>query len=71
MDVHHSSGVFNYAFFLLSNMPGWDTKTAFEVMVLANRLYWTEDSTFAAGQYPKTCLFPSFKNYSNHISLRE
>lgn len=46
IDVHHSSGVFNRAFYLLANTTGWDTKKAFEVMVRANQLYWTANTTF-------------------------
>ncbi|WP_171523426.1 M4 family metallopeptidase, partial [Acinetobacter baumannii] len=41
IDVHHSSGVYNRAFYLLANSPGWDTRKAFEVFVDANRYYWT------------------------------
>lgn len=46
MDVHYSSGVFNRAFYLLATTAGWNTRKAFEVMVDANRLYWTPNSTF-------------------------
>jgi len=46
MDVHHSSGVFNKAFYLLANKPGWNTKTAFDVMVDANRYEWIPSSDF-------------------------
>lgn len=49
MDVHLSSGVFNRAFYLLANSAGWNTRTAFEVMTLANQTYWTANSTFDAG----------------------
>ncbi|WP_343639354.1 M4 family metallopeptidase [Roseateles sp.] len=49
MDVHYSSGVYNRAFYLLANKPGWNTRKAFEVMVDANRLYWTANSTFNQG----------------------
>ena len=49
MDVHYSSGIFNKAFYLLTNnTPSWSIKKAFGVFVRANRLYWTENSTFAA-----------------------
>lgn len=46
MDVHHSSGVYNKAFYLLANKAGWNTRKAFEVFVDANRLSWTPSSTF-------------------------
>lgn len=49
MDVHHSSGVYNKAFYLLATKAGWNTRKAFEVMVDANRLYWTASSTFNQG----------------------
>lgn len=49
MDVHHSSGVYNYLFFLLANHPGWDTKKAFQIMVKANMDYWTPTTNFAEG----------------------
>lgn len=49
MDVHYSSGVYNRAFYLLATTPGWNTRKAFEVMVDANRLYWTANSTFNQG----------------------
>jgi pseudolysin len=49
VDVHHSSGVYNRAFYLLSRTPGWDTRKAFEVFVDANRFYWTETSDFGLG----------------------
>lgn len=46
MDVHHSSGVFNKAFCILSHKTGWNTKKAFEVMVEANRHYWSANANF-------------------------
>lgn len=49
LDVHHSSGVYNRAFHLLSRSAGWNTRKAFEVFVDANRFYWTETSGFDQG----------------------
>ncbi len=49
MDVHHSSGVFNKAFYLLANKSGWNTRKAFEIFTIANQIYWTSSSTFVAG----------------------
>ncbi|WP_456295223.1 M4 family metallopeptidase [Vibrio sp. AK197] len=46
IDVHHSSGVFNRAFYLLANKPNWDVRKGFEVFALANQLYWSADSNF-------------------------
>ncbi|WP_440056701.1 M4 family metallopeptidase (plasmid) [Pseudoalteromonas sp. T1lg65] len=44
MDVHHTSGVFNKAFYNLATTTGWDTKKAFIVMAKANQLYWTANT---------------------------
>ncbi|WP_205859080.1 M4 family metallopeptidase [Pleionea sediminis] len=49
MDVHFSSGVYNRAYYLLSNTEGWNPKTAFDVFVLANQAYWTPSETMAGG----------------------
>jgi vibriolysin len=49
IDVHHSSGVYNKAFYLLATTAGWNTQMAFQVMSLANQTYWTANSTFDAG----------------------
>ncbi|MEO8965621.1 MAG: M4 family metallopeptidase [Gammaproteobacteria bacterium] len=46
LDAHYSCGVFNKAFYLLSTSKDWTTKKAFDVMVLANKAYWTKTSTF-------------------------
>ncbi|GGI91268.1 hemagglutinin [Shewanella hanedai] len=49
MDVHYSSGVFNKAFYTLAHMDGWNTRTAFQVMVVANQVHWTANSKFWDG----------------------
>ena len=49
IDVHHSSGIFNKAFYLLSHRPGWDVRRAFHIFVIANKLYWRENTNFADG----------------------
>lgn len=46
IDVHYTSGVYNRLFYLIGNSPGWDVRKAFDVMVDANRYYWTEESTY-------------------------
>ena len=46
MDVHHSSGVYNKAFYLLATTSGWDTKKAFEVYTRANQNYWTANTNW-------------------------
>lgn len=49
LDVHYSSGVYNRAFYLLSNAPNWNVRKAFDVMVKANMHYWTSQVNFDKG----------------------
>ncbi|WP_255435243.1 M4 family metallopeptidase [Chitinimonas sp. BJB300] len=49
MDVHLSSGVYNKAFALLANKPGWDVRKAFTTFATANMLYWKPQSDFNEG----------------------
>ena len=49
IDVHHSSGVYNKAFYLLATKKGWDTRSAFDVFVQANRLYWGPNTNYNSG----------------------
>ncbi|CAM4172870.1 M4 family metallopeptidase [Pseudoalteromonas byunsanensis] len=49
IDVHYSSGVFNRAFYLLSNTNGWNVRKAFDLMVRANQQYWVASSNFEDG----------------------
>jgi pseudolysin len=49
LDVHFSSGVYNRAFYLLGTSANWNVKKAFDVMVQANRFYWTSNVTFNSG----------------------
>lgn len=49
LNVHNSSGVYNHFFYLLANTDGWNTRKAFDLMVEANRHYWTPDSNFSQG----------------------
>ncbi|MGX5202424.1 M4 family metallopeptidase [Aliikangiella sp. IMCC44632] len=46
MDVHHSSGVYNKAFYLLANKAGWNVQKAFKVFALANQQYWTASTNW-------------------------
>lgn len=46
LDVHYSSGVFNRAYFLLSNSPGWDPQQGFEVFAQANQFHWVPTSDY-------------------------
>ncbi|MCL1077425.1 peptidase M4 family protein [Parashewanella spongiae] len=49
LNVHHSSGVYNKAFYTLANTEGWDTQSAFETFATANQLYWNANSSFKDG----------------------
>ena len=49
MDVHYSSGVYNRFFYLFSNKPGFNTRSAFGVVLKANMDYWVPHSTFKDG----------------------
>ena len=46
LDVHYSSGVFNRMFYVMGTAEGWDARKAFDVMVQANRYYWTPTISF-------------------------
>ena len=47
IDVHLSSGVYNRAFYLICNEFGIDLQYAFEALLTANRVYWTENSDYS------------------------
>lgn len=49
IDVHHSSGIFNKAFYHLAMSPNWDIKKAFVAYATANQLYWQPNSNFQQG----------------------
>ena len=49
INIHHSSGLYNRAFYLLSNTPGWNLRKSFQSFAVANQMYWTRDSTFNTG----------------------
>jgi vibriolysin len=46
MDVHHSSGVYNKAFYNLATSAGWNTKKAFLVYSKANQKYWSANTNW-------------------------
>jgi Zn-dependent metalloprotease len=46
LGVHHSSGIFNKAFYLIATAPGWDTRKAFDIFVKANQENWTPNTDF-------------------------
>lgn len=49
IDPHHSSGVYNKAFYLLATTAGWNTQKAFQAFARANRDYWTANVSFNQG----------------------
>jgi Zn-dependent metalloprotease len=49
MDVHHSSGIFNKAFYLIATSSGWNTQMAFDIFVKANMDYWVPSTNFQQG----------------------
>jgi len=49
MDVHHTSGVYNKAFYILANKDNWDTRKAFEAFAHANMLYWSANTGYDEG----------------------
>lgn len=46
IDVHHSSGVYNRVYALLSQKAGWDAKKSFLMFAKANQKYWTRNTNF-------------------------
>lgn len=53
-NVHHSSGIFNRMFYVMSTAPEWGTndealRKAFNVMVKANQHYWGKYNDFVKG----------------------
>lgn len=48
-EVHSTSGIFNKAFYTLAVKQGWGLRQAFDAFVLANKVYWTQNSTFDEG----------------------
>ncbi|MGY3533218.1 MULTISPECIES: M4 family metallopeptidase [Bradyrhizobium] len=49
LDVHHSSGIYNKVFCILSKRSGWDIRKAFHAFAVANQDYWTINATFQTG----------------------
>ena len=44
-DPHLAAGIVNKAFYLIATSPNWNIRKAFDVMVEANRYYWTSSMT--------------------------
>lgn len=51
MNPHYSSGLFNRAYYILANKPGWDAQKAFEVFASANAYYWTSEIEFESAAF--------------------
>merc|ERR1712048_1483538 len=49
IDVHYSSGIFNFAFYKMVASGKWSVKQAFQAFTVANQIYWTSGSTFNQG----------------------
>jgi len=55
MDVHHSSGVYNKAYYLISSNKAWASneqegvREAFKMFTIANQLYWSQRATYNTG----------------------
>ena len=49
LDVHHSSGIYNKAFYNLTENPGWNMRKSFQVFTIANKMYWAANSTMSEG----------------------
>ncbi|MHB1273751.1 MAG: M4 family metallopeptidase [Rhodanobacter sp.] len=45
-DEHDAAGIFDKAFYILANKPGWDTKQAFLVFAKAAEDYWRPNDDF-------------------------
>ena len=70
MDVHYSSGVYNKAFFLLANTPGWDIQKAFVLFAEANRTIWGPSETFDSA-YHGVLLAADMLGYTDAENLLE
>lgn len=49
MSPHAAAGVYNKAFCLLANSPGWDPEMAFKAFAKANQSYWHQNTDFTTG----------------------
>lgn len=47
-EEHVAAGIFDKAFYLLAQKPGWGVGKAFQLMVDANNLYWTQTTGFSS-----------------------
>jgi vibriolysin len=45
LSVHQTAGIINHAFYRLANTKHWNTKKAFDVFMVANRVYWTAETS--------------------------
>jgi len=49
LDPHFSSGIYRKAFYTLATKENWNIQKAFDAYVLANQIYWHEETTFDEG----------------------
>ncbi|WP_076585058.1 M4 family metallopeptidase [Vibrio ostreicida] len=79
IDVHHSSGIFNKAFYHLATSTDWSIKKAFIAYATANQLYWQPNSDFQHGAdgvckaaqklgYPTTAVTNAFAQVGVQVS---
>jgi pseudolysin len=66
LDVHYSSGVYNRAFYEMSNAPGWNPRKAFQVMLQANASYWTPDTNFVDGA---ACVVKAAQDFNYDVDV--
>lgn len=45
----YASGIYARAFYLIATSPGWNIQKAYGIMIRANKLYWSENTTFLTG----------------------
>lgn len=72
IDVHLSSGIFNKAFYNIATAKDYDVKKALDIFVLANQVYWNQNTNFDDGacgvykaakdkKYPLLSVYKAFK----------
>lgn len=72
LDVHFSSGVYNRVFYNIATAQGYDPKKALDIFVLANQVYWNQNTNFDNGacgvykaakdkKYPLLPVYKAFK----------
>uniref|UniRef100_A0A0L8GYZ2 Neutral metalloproteinase n=2 Tax=Octopus bimaculoides TaxID=37653 RepID=A0A0L8GYZ2_OCTBM len=49
MDPHHGSGIYNFIFYYIVHNLKMDIKEAYQVFLIANKIYWHPHSDFTSG----------------------